>query len=105
VKTEIKIQELSDGRFRNAVTGRVGDSIDAVVRDAQEFYNWPRVEVVLKSETTGKTYKQEINFNTWPYSSEMAAKKATESNIQKWIKENGNRKYNDIMKLVSFRKK
>jgi len=33
MKTEIKIQELSDGRFRNAVTGRIGDSIDAVVRD------------------------------------------------------------------------
>lgn len=30
MKTTIKIQELSDGRFRNSVTGKIGDSIRAV---------------------------------------------------------------------------
>lgn len=32
MKHTIKIQELSDGRFRNALTGRVGDSISEVVK-------------------------------------------------------------------------
>lgn len=32
MKTTVKIQELSDGRFRNTVTGKIGDSVSAVVK-------------------------------------------------------------------------
>lgn len=94
----MKVQRLKDGRLRDAGTGKI-------LKDAKEYYNWPRVEATLKSETNGKTYKQEINFPTRPYSSEVSAKKATEQDIRRWINERGNRKYNDTLKLVSFRKK
>lgn len=33
MKTTVKIQELSDGRFRNAVTGKIGDSVSSVMKD------------------------------------------------------------------------
>jgi hypothetical protein len=31
VEIKIPVQELSDGRFRNALTGKIGDSVRAVV--------------------------------------------------------------------------
>lgn len=35
MKTGVKIQELSDGRFRNTITGKIGDSVRAVVGDGE----------------------------------------------------------------------
>ncbi len=87
------IQKLSDGSYR------------VKQRDAQEYYNYARVEALLEDTLTGKKHKQELNFPTQSFSSEISAKKYTEKMIQDWIKTTGNRKYNTILKLISFRRK
>ncbi len=59
MKIQIPIQELSDGRFRNGLTGKIGDSIDSVIKNLptkDEKINF--ISEHITDESLDKIYRQ-----------------------------------------------
>ncbi len=65
----------------------------------KEFYNKSRVMVHLLDLWEEVNYHQELNFPTFPFSSEKAANEHTRNEIDIWIANEGNHKYDTSLEL------
>ncbi len=70
----------------------------------REYYNASRIIVTLHDDFTGELYKQEMNHNTKPFTSQENADDCTCREIREWIKSKGERMYDTILTFVCWRK-
>ncbi len=69
-----------------------------------EFYNAPRIIATLEDMWTEEQHEQELNLITHPFSTQEKADSYTVEEIERWVKDFGNKKSDTDLDLISWRK-
>lgn len=70
----------------------------------KEYYNASRILATLEDQWTGKIYEREINFPTFPFTTQERADEFTTHNIQDWIITRGNKQHETALKLIGWKR-